>query len=285
MDTHMPYRPPADIAAAVGVPTATTPIIADFIESPEARQRIYFEAPYPDVAIEDTRRLYGAAVRYVDFEIDRLLKGLRDLGRADDTVVVLAADHGESLGEHGLYFAHDFTLYDELISVPLIVHVPKKPGLRIASPVSLIDVFPTLCDLTSLECPKDLDGRPLPMHSMRNRTDRVLYAAGPPARKRYDENPRLSVGGLDGRWTMVRSDDRKLIRIPKEAGPTWELYDLARDPKELRNVYRFEEAAPLAGALRDWMNAIGSDRPREAEPPRPLGRSTREALKELGYLD
>lgn len=84
---------------------------------------------------------YDAEIRYVDEQVARLLKNLRK-----NSVIVISADHGESLGEHGRYFAHGENIYDEVLRVPLIISGPGlfNRGLRVDSAVSSIDIVPTI---------------------------------------------------------------------------------------------------------------------------------------------
>jgi len=65
--------------------------------------------------------LYDGAISFADYQVGRLLKGIEELGIADNTLIILSTDHGEALGEHGYYFSHGHTLYDSLIRIPLII--------------------------------------------------------------------------------------------------------------------------------------------------------------------
>ena len=287
IDAHMPYRPPRRLAESFGVPSATTVVIDDYraAAAPE-RQRIYFAAPYSAHEIEQTRRLYDASIRLVDENISRLLAAVDErLGR-DDTIVVVAADHGESLGDHGLHFAHDFTVYQELVHVPLMIRAPGVDARRVRRPVSLVDVLPTLCALTALSCPLGLDGRPLPLDA--DATDeRAVFAANAPYRARYHESPFSFVRGAAGRSTMIRLGTMKLIRVPRPEGPAWELYDLEADPRELRDAYRPAAHAPLAQRLERWIAEMESARSSGGirRAPGLLDDDTERELRSLGYLD
>ncbi|MHC4078330.1 MAG: sulfatase, partial [Planctomycetota bacterium] len=112
---------------------------------------------------EDTaRRLkhgYWACVSYVDACIGRLLDGLADLGLKDDTIVVIWGDHGWKLGEHGSWCKQ--TNYDNDTRVPLLIRAPgrHKGGARTDRLVELIDLYPTLCDLTGIDIPDSMEGQ------------------------------------------------------------------------------------------------------------------------------
>ncbi len=102
--------------------------------------------------------LYDSGLARVDEKVARLLEQLEAEGLADNLVVIIFSDHGESLLEHGLAGHHD--LYEEDLHVPLLVAAPRvaRPGQRIETPVSLVDLLPTVLDLAGIEVPRGLDG-------------------------------------------------------------------------------------------------------------------------------
>ena len=106
--------------------------------------------------------LYQGEIAYVDEQVGRLRRELEGLGLLEDTVVVITSDHGESLGEHGEP-THGVFLYQATLRVPLIIVAPKRwpGGRRVAALASLIDVPPTLLELTGVRVPDGLDGRSL----------------------------------------------------------------------------------------------------------------------------
>ena len=106
------------------------------------------------------RRAYFGAVSYVDDQIGVLLGALSDAGFAGDTVVMLLADHGDMLGERGLWYKMNF--FEPACRIPFIVHAPPRfAPRRVANPASLVDVLPTLIELsggTLGDCATPLDG-------------------------------------------------------------------------------------------------------------------------------
>jgi choline-sulfatase len=257
--------------------------MSDFNDDHRDLRRVYEGSGYSEEEIEQARRLYEGEVRYADHEIGRLLGRLGELGLAANTLVVVASDHGESLGEHGLFFAHDYTLYDELTHVAQMVRGPGvAAGLHDAE-VSLLDVAPTLCRLAALRCDENLDGRDLFASA-----PRTLFAATTPARSKGTPFARLELAGLGGRWTMALRDGRKLVRIPAAAAVGFEMYDLTHDPGERRDIA--SEAVPQQVALRAeldaWMKAMDDVRPAGALPERPRKRRADvKTLRGLGYLE
>jgi len=104
------------------------------------------------VRMANANMAYHATIRFFDYEVGRLVDALDSLGLADNTLIVMLSDHGFSMGEHSHWAKN--SLWETDLRVPLILYDPRNPvGKRIAEPVSLIDLFPTLCDLTGLPKP------------------------------------------------------------------------------------------------------------------------------------
>jgi hypothetical protein len=102
---------------------------------------------------------YDGAIAYADSCVGNLLSGLTDLGRDQETTIILHADHGEAFGEEGVFFFHGLSLTKDQIHVPLIVKGPGlEPGRR-EDPVSLIDIMPYLCEVFDLGNLKSMMGR------------------------------------------------------------------------------------------------------------------------------
>lgn len=281
-DPHMPYGPPPRFAAAAGAAPAPSRVMADFSADDRDLGRLYRGEGYDAGEIEQARRLYDGEVRYVDAEIGRLLDRVAALGLAPGTIVVVASDHGEALGEHGLFFAHDYTLYDELVRAVLMLKGPGVPAALREDEASLVDAMPTLCRLAALDCDDARDGRDL---FGRPGSPRTLFAAATPMRSRGTAYDGLAVEGPEGRWTMALRDGRKLVRRPTPRGATFEMYDHATDPAELRDLSRDENFSAsrreLEASLDAWRREMEAVRP--ATPARDDARDER-TLRSLGYL-
>jgi arylsulfatase A-like enzyme/Tfp pilus assembly protein PilF len=222
--------------------------------------------PYRD---RYAHNLYDGEIAYLDAQIGDLLEYLDTLGVRDRTLVIVASDHGEGLGEHGEQ-THSLLVYDSTLHVPLIFHAPGGiPGGRVLhEQVSLVDVMPTVLDLLGVQAPPDLDGRSL----IEPPPD-----AGRPA---YVET--LSAMTLHG-WAPlmgVRRDDCKFILAPEP-----EVYDLRADPRELENLYRARPdlAMDLHAVLKDF---LGEDPWLSARVKRnmPMDEEALEHLRALGYV-
>ena len=221
--------------------------------------------PPAEFARSGPRGAYLGEVAYVDHAIGELLRGLRQR-LTGDLLTVFAADHGESLGEHGEQ-THGFFVYQSTVAVPLVFHLPGRVvAAESGAAARLIDVAPTVLELLDQPpLPGDLDGVSLA----------VLLAGSeqePPAAYLESRRPWLSYGWAPLR--AVRQGRWKLIAAPEP-----ELYDLARDPGETTNLFGREraKARQLVALLRraEARPAVASS---AAADPSALAR-----LEALGY--
>ena len=209
---------------------------------------------------------YVGEIAYADFQIGRLLDALDRQDRLDRIIVVVAGDHGESLGEHG-ECGHGIFVYESVLRVPLIIRTPSIKPRRVGSVVRLIDVMPTVLDLLGLKLPPT-EGISLTGVMNGGRQDLDAYAESVYPQK-FGWSPLRSL--RDGRF--------KLIDAPRP-----ELYDLEHDPFEGRNVY--SERPATAAALNQRLSSFESGQPwsdmRNIGPEvAPL--EVRERLAALGY--
>jgi arylsulfatase A-like enzyme len=218
----------------------------------------------------------------VDDQIGRLVRGLRDLGLAERTLLVVTADHGEALGdEDDGTFLHGHSLYEELVHVPIVLSLPwSKGGHRIADVVSAVDLAPTILDLAGIPIPESFTGtswlaaRPSidPPAALFERLEPQWTTHHVLAPGRYG----VAEWGLrEGRWKLLMKDDQ--VR----------LFDLDSDPKETKNVAtdHADVARLLVGRIaRTSPTLSGQERPPYVDPTAGAERSLTEALKALGYL-
>jgi len=219
-------------------------------------------------------RLYDGEVAYADSQLARLFDYLQKSGVYDRTLVVLLADHGESLGEHG-EDEHSFFLYNSTLHVPLIIKPPRgEAAPRVVHRlVGTIDVAPTVLDLSHLRDPltRQFQGSSL--------ASDIRGTGSANVRPVYSETyyPRDSFG-----WSELRcliTPRFKYIQAPRP-----ELYDFAKDPEESRNLNG--ENAAMAAALREQLTDIerrySSAQAATAGPPLPA--ESVEKLRSLGYV-
>jgi choline-sulfatase len=259
--THLPYAPSPFNLRRFGGDRLDSPALTAIRTHGTVYPRDYGLSWRPPVIASFTAEeqavvsdLYDGAVADADELVGRMLEALRAAGKLDTTLVILSADHGEELFDHG-WVGHASTgyegkVYDPLIRVPLIVRAPGGAAVgRSAALVSHIDVMPTVFELMGAD-PSTVDGgmqgRSLvPLMRGQGEGHDVVYARTTfkgwtcP----YDET-------RDG-LTAARATDRKLIRVRAGGEIRHEAYDLAADPRETSDLYATDPGrfADLASAL------------------------------------
>lgn len=195
---------------------------------------------------------YAGEIAFVDAAVGKLLKNIP----IENTIVVVAGDHGESLGEHG-ELTHRIFVYDSTMRVPFWMRGPNIPTQTVESQARLLDLLPTLLKYLKLPLPQNLDGRVLPEN------------AGLPAfiESRF---PELQLG-----WSPllgIRTNEWKYIQAPKP-----ELYSLAQDPGEKKN---------LAAAKPDIVRKLQSQIPANTfnDKQEKISAEMAEQLAALGYM-
>jgi tetratricopeptide (TPR) repeat protein len=208
---------------------------------------------------------YDAELQHADQVLGRLREALERDGFWDKALVVLLADHGESLGDHG-ETSHGYFIYESTMHVPLIIHWPANAAKypeRVTEAGGLIDVGPTILDFLRIPAPPSFEGVSLlPASSERMTYGESVY-------------PRESFG-----WAALRSlrtGAYKYIDAPKA-----ELYDLSKDPGERVNILPAHpaEARRIKAQLDELMARHAA--PQRQSAPETLAR-TREVLGSLGY--
>jgi len=244
-------------------------ILAGATEPAEVERRTELVQAYLDAA-------YDSEIRYVD---EHVREAFELLGVDDETLVVFTSDHGEELFDHG-QVGHEFTLYEELLHVPLVVRLPASrrppvPVPRVTARVSTVDLFPTLRELVGAEPHPDHVGSslvPLLTGSGTRATARPIVAMRlqelrdrPPVAKR----------------SLVDGDLKLIVTTP---GDELELFDLAADPDERTDLAA--ERAERAGALRERLERLDASLerwPREFVEVE-LDDAKLDVLDDLGYV-
>eukprot|EP00054_Salpingoeca_dolichothecata_P023903 m.160990 g.160990 ORF g.160990 m.160990 type:complete len:377 (+) comp24838_c0_seq4:1232-2362(+) len=147
--------PPVAWMACMGIQGETN-VFSDFAK---LNLTLHNEAPLP--LVRTVNRGYVASVGFIDGLVGRLLDELDQLGLADDTVVALFGDHGQHLGNENMWCK--MSLFEAALRVPLLIRAPGKAGMgqRTTTPVELLDVFPTLANLSGLPPPPNVEGKNL----------------------------------------------------------------------------------------------------------------------------
>jgi len=211
---------------------------------------------------------YLAEVAYTDHAVGRLLDWLRAERLMERTLVVLTADHGESLGDHG-ESTHAYFVYDATMAVPLIVRTPWGDRGRSRTQASSVDLMPTVLELLGLPPAGEIDGRSL-LRAVLTPDAELQHLA-------YSESyfPRYHFG-----WQHLRAlrDGRhKFIEAPRP-----ELYDVQADPGETRNIYKANSAR--AEELRLGLERLGGTGFQPAPPREQMDPDTLQRLAALGYV-
>jgi arylsulfatase A-like enzyme len=206
---------------------------------------------------------YDNNVRYATDEVARLLEALDD-----DDIVLVFADHGEELWDHG-GFEHGHSLYDELLRVPLVIKAPGIPAGRIDAPVSLLDLTPTILDLIGVEPTEPLDGRSLVPLTRGEAGVAEAFAS-------RDQAFGRPLYGVE-RWGVLHDGSKWSTHDGEQA-----LFDLAADPDEVHDLLASD---PTLGA--PWPERLGAALGRNAAPGWRLvpSRGTPEELWALCTVD
>jgi uncharacterized sulfatase len=204
---------------------------------------LFFEQPATKAKAQELIAAYYGAASFMDSQLGRLLDELDRLGIADNTVVVLVADHGWHLGQKGMWAK--MTLFENSARVPLIIADPRKQtgGSRSKAVAESLDIYPTLVELCGLPLPKHLHGA-----SLARFLDDPRAAWDRPARTVMLRNGHLARSMRTPRWRYTEWDDGRRGA---------ELYDHDRDPRELRNLAGERKYAATIAELKKDLRSPG----------------------------
>lgn len=278
-DPHLDYAPPAEHVRrfdpqasedlTLGMHTTLQPYILPIHKEPE---RI------PPAMLQRVTALYDGEIHFTDTQLARLFEALRKRDMLEDTLIVVTSDHGEELDDHGSMEGHGWTLYDEILHVPLIVKFPDNShaGTRIQTIVEGIDIAPTILEFAGIEAPGSFDGKSLLAF--------LDPTAAPSEGRTFSSSERfLSRWSVrTERYKLIRSQ-RKTPRLPYEP-PPFEFFDLAVDPGENLNLYgtRNPQIRVLQAYLDAWISTRRQD---VATEKMELDEAQRNRLRALGYSD
>ena len=245
-------------------------------------------APPQEVAMGPSIDMYDAGIVYTDYLLGRIVDALERRGTLENTVLIVMADHGELVGEHGTY-GHGSSVYEPVIRVPLLVRYPPRvpAGARVETPISTVGVYATIVDLLDLESPGPLhvssllpavSGGPAGGPVMAERHMAPVMIAGEGVDPMADTRARLRTYRA-GDWKLVESSNGKMM-----------LFDLSTDPGEVRDLAetRPEQVARLRHELDTWQAALGLP---SIEGERGYGEvpeidaGAEERLRALGYVE
>ena len=211
---------------------------------------------------------YDGEIAYTDEYVGKLLDKLKELKIDDKTIVVVAGDHGESLGQHN-EATHAMFVYNTTQHVPFFIHVPGGGSGHLKGVVRLIDLMPTVLELIGVKVPTSVQGKSLyPMMQGKEDLKRTAYSESVYAELHYGWSPLES----------ITTHQYKYIKAPDS-----ELYDRLNDPGETKNLIK--EKASIAKVLKDQLEEIVSTSSRKnLSGPVKMDPDTEEKLRALGYI-
>jgi arylsulfatase A-like enzyme len=236
---------------------------------------------------------YDGSIRGMDDEIARLTERLRELGQEDRSVIAFYADHGEEFHEHGRMW-HGQGVYGEMLRVPLILWAPGRvpKGTRVEEPVQLIDVMPTLLELSGLRVPGGVQGqslRPLLAGPPGSATVRatgtwkkrpVIAERQPIGRDEYPNNGEM-YAIMDGDWKLIQN-----VKRPADK-PEFELFQFYKDPLDQKDeaAAHPDVVARLAKELDGFRNMARAAKLKpDTESTKGMSKEQLEQLRALGYV-
>jgi arylsulfatase A-like enzyme/Tfp pilus assembly protein PilF len=216
---------------------------------------------------------YDGEIAFADEQVGRLVRYLKEKGMYPNTVIVLAGDHGESLGEHGEK-THGFFIYNATMHVPLIIRVPGgTAGRTAADPVSLVDIMPTALGAVGVPVPAEVEGKSL--------LAQVRGGDGETSERDRSVYGETFLPRIHFNWSELRGSENTKYHFIDAPKP--ELYDLAKDPAELHNLLGEKKAvademrAKLVAMIREYSAG------KELAEKTGLDPALMERLKALGY--
>ncbi|HXT50038.1 MAG TPA: sulfatase, partial [Thermoanaerobaculia bacterium] len=275
MEPHAPYQPPRPYRRRFAASPVKAPRFVRGGDPTPIERMLYRGGPKVPIDARGVRHLtdlYDDEVRYWDEEAGGFVDGLRRRGLLDRTVLVVLADHGEELFDHGGW-GHCRSLFASTTWTPLLLRGPGVPhGRRVPAVVQNLDVVPTVLDLLGIPAPPELEGRSL----------RPLLvgepAASPAASAAADSRRRLAfsaIGALrsidDGSFTLITDLRDDAVRL-YAAGDAAQQNDLA--------AAHPQEVARLSAALDGWMRQVEGERKASAA----AGEESLRRLQALGYI-
>ena len=245
---HSPYDPPQRLLDEYANRDIPAPWIGEWCkDKPYAKlkdpQKVKKDAPYGNFGDEyakDSRRYYYANVTFIDEEIGKVIKTLKEKGIYDNALICYISDHGDMLGDH--YHWRKTYPYQGSVHVPYIVKWPASyhftKGNKITQPVELRDLLPTFLEIAGSSIPQDMDGQSL----MEGKTDQW---------RKYIDLEHATCYSPDNYWCALT--DGKIKYIWRFHTGTEELFDLSKDPHELKNVVTDKKYKQQLNELRQAM--------------------------------
>jgi arylsulfatase len=299
-DPHSPFEPrrpwdtlwadPSRREAHLGQLEAVRKVIANPFMADRGmatREEMEKAGVDPAVFLAYEKDWYDSSIRSLDGELRRLFQRLRAIGLDRDVAVAFLSDHGEEFQEHGRMW-HGQSVYGEMMHVPLVIRWPAglDTGKVIEEPVQLVDVMPTLLDLSRLEHPAGMQGHSLlPLMKPASNGDgwarRPVILEKQPQGEPEHPGSTEAYGIIDGPWKLVHN------KVYPPGRPEFELYEFPKDRLDSRNVASAhpEVVQRLAKLLGGWHAMATAARLKpDAETGKALSAEELQRLRSLGYV-
>ena len=257
---HSPYAAAGEYALAYDPAEMSMPIPPAEVRHPlhdAALGNPLAAAPIGEPSLRMMRAQYLGMVTEVDAQLGRVIDAIRARGEWDETAVVVAADHGDQLGDHGL--VEKLGYFEESYHVPLVVRDPRHPGAHgraVEAFTENVDVLPTLCDLMGAPIPPQVDG--VPLTPFLTGAEPAAWRAA--AHWEWDWRYLLIRWGARDGWPVERRLERQNLAVVRTAthayvqfgDGSWRCFDLSADPTWRTEATDPTVVLPLAQALAGW---------------------------------
>jgi len=291
-DPHGPYEPPApfDERYSQGLLASVsggTPVLEQYDVAPYLRKSLAGVTSVPWVVAQ-----YDGEISYADHQLGRLLDALDADGAINNTMVVVNGDHGESLGEHGVWFDHGDDLYDASTWVPLAILLPggDHAGVTVDDPVELLDLAPTILDVLGIAPVAGMEGRTL--RDTMQGTGHRIQARGLCFDRPANQAARAAGTITEPTWRLasLRAPQSLFVRRESPDYPD-EYYDMVEDPSqelcELEARLQDPDGAQIMGMLADQADRLmgGMSTEMVERSTQELSSDAEDALRALGYIE
>lgn len=280
LDPHAPYNPPDKFKKKITLDPSKL-----------AREKTYYTSrsaykldEISDYELAYLKDLYKAEVESIDERVGYILEALKYQKIIENTYIIFTSDHGEMFGEHNR-LNHGGIFYEKLVHIPLIMFGPKiKPGVRVRTYVSLLDLMPTLKDLLRIKYQDDMQGKSFGLAlTGRNIKDRILYFDQTDIRIKPNEHRESHAIIMNGHKLIIHKRNDRI---------SCSLYDLLNDPAESENIYfkkkklsdKMSKEMLRIKKENEKRRGLESAKIKKESNFKEVSEDTIEELKALGYI-
>ncbi len=272
-DPHTPYYAPESFRRQFGAADISAPPAIEFVREP---------GRFTADVIGNAIAAYDAEIAYADWALGELMSEVQRLGLDENTVVIFVSDHGETLDElierYGYAFDHGEFLYAHQLHIPLIIRMPKwirkEMGIIHTTPVSLVDIMPTILEMVNIKPPSRIAGRSVvPILRGEQFPSSPVFSE----RRTFGKLPQPFLKGesysvIEGKWHFIFATDQEN-----------ELYNLTEDPRERFNLLReSKKVNELKNELHKWLEQV---QPLFGPSVFETDKEAVERLRSLGYTE